>query len=217
MKFKIQPDVIAIHVPKTAGSTFHAVLKEAYGFRLKHIQAFEDMHIWNNGLPYKCNKPLVQAVYGHITAHPNWLEYYPNAKLITWVREPVERVISAYYHWRKAGENQSERQKAFLSKQPSLWEFVENKEYKATVNAYETYLGRIDINNYGFVGRTEHFEEDLKKLESYLGKRFSPKSGNKNVNSKKPEIPFAEKEEIKLLLKSEYDLYHELLKVGGHK
>lgn len=217
MKFKIQPEVIAIHVPKTAGSTFHAILKEAFGFRLKHIQAFEDMHIWNNGLSYKCNKPFVQAVYGHIEAHPNWLEYYPDAKLITWVRDPVERVISAYYHWLKAGENQDEKQKAFLSKKPGLIEFVENGEYEATVNAYQTFLGRIDLKNYGFVGRTEHFEEDLKKLENYLGKRFSRKAGDKNVNPKKPDIGESEKSKLKTLLKSEYDLYHQLLEIGGHQ
>lgn len=211
MKFKIQPEVIAIHVPKTAGSTFHSVLKEAYGFRLKHIQTFDDMHIWNNGLPYKCNKPFVQAVYGHIEAHPNWLEYYPDAKLVTWIREPVERVISAYYHWLKAGDNQDEKQKAFLRKQPSLIEYVESQEYKPTVNAYETFLGRIDLRQYDFVGRTEHFEEDLQRLESYLGKRFARIGEDRNVNAKKPEILPALKAEIKALLNSEYEIYYELL------
>lgn len=209
--FKIHPELIAIHVPKTAGSTFKGILEEAYGWQLKHIYKFEDMHAWNNGLKYRCNKPLVKAVYGHIEAHPKWLEYYPKAKLIAWVRDPAERVISAYYHWMKAGKGQDDRQRAFLEKQPSLVEFVEAEEYQLTVNAYEVFLGRVASENYFFIGRTEYFDEDLAKLEKKLGKKLPYTGKQANVNAKKPDINTVEREKIQSLLKSEYELYEDLL------
>jgi len=209
--FKIHPSLIAIHVPKTAGSTFKAVLENVYGWQLKHIYKHEDMHVWNNGLPYRSNKPLVEAVYGHIEAHPDWLKFYPKAKLIAWVRDPADRVISAYYHWLKAGKGQDDRQKDFLKKKPDLLSFVKSEEYRLTVNAYQTYLGRIPAESYAFIGRTEHFEEDLKRLEAILHKKLPYTGREANVNASKPEISEDQRQQIRALLEPEYSLYHKLL------
>ncbi len=96
--FKFNPGIISIHVPKTAGSSFHKILKNQYGFRLKHLYKNEEFRLWNNGKYYKSEKPSVKAVHGHIQAHPKWKEQYPKGKLIAWVRDPVARLVSAYHH-----------------------------------------------------------------------------------------------------------------------
>lgn len=167
--FKIKPELISIHVPKTAGSTFHTLLKAQYGFYLKHIQTQHDLHIWNNGLKYRSNKPFVKAVHGHIEAHPSWPAQYPQAKIIAWVRDPVERVISAYYHWKKEIDHRDARHALFMEAQPDLVEFAQIKEFHPTVHALQTYLGRIAPEQYFFIGRTEFFEEDFNKLSSSMG------------------------------------------------
>lgn len=218
--FRTSPKIISIHVPKTGGTSFYTMLRESYGVRAKRIQWPEDVATWNKGKLYKANKPFIDVIYGHIQAHPNWLVQYPKAKLITWLRDPADRVISHYYHWiynGGKGASNNVHYENFENDRPNLVEFAERAEYQSTVKAYEAHLGRIPPEKYGFVGRIEHFDEDLLKLESFLGKRFSRKDGDKNVNVKKPNVSEAMKVEIKSLLKSEYDLYHELLKVGGHK
>ncbi len=208
--FPVHPELISIHIPKTAGSTFHAILQNTYGFGLKHIQTREDLHIWNNGLKYRSNKPFVKAVHGHIEAHPNWREQYANAKIIAWIRDPVERVISAYYHWKKNVNHRDDRHSLFVKSQPDLVEFAKMPEFALTVNALQTYLGRLQPREYFFIGRTEHFEEDLGRLRRLMEWK-QVEVPVKNVNVQKPEVRREVKDELFAALRNEYDLYEELM------
>ncbi len=216
LSFTLKPALIAIHIPKTAGSTIHEILKNNYGYGLKHIHRVEDRHQWNNGLKYRCNRPFVKAVYGHIMAHKKWKEYYPDAKIITWTRDPVERIISTYYFWKREGHHIDKRHEAFEALQPSLLEFAEMKEFQPTVRTFERSLEALSPDEYFFAGRQEYFDADIKKVGSLLGwKNYSYEK--RNVNSLKPEINPKEKQHLKELLKGEYKIYNDILAHAGSK
>lgn len=209
--FKIQPEVIFIHVPKTAGSSMYKVLKKSYGIRLERINDEKDVQQWNHGLVYSSNNPVTKVIYGHIQAHPNWGNLYPKAKLVTWLRDPVERVVSTYYHWKTLKNGRSERQRDFTIQNLSLMEFVKSEKYKPVVFGYHTYLGKIESSKYGFIGRTEYFEQDLVRLQDYLGRKLEFKGNRENINRDKPQIDDSQRREIEKVIASEYLLYHELL------
>ncbi len=213
--FRIHPEIISVHIPKTAGSTFRAILQNNYGFRLKYVYQHEDLHTWNTGREYRCKNPFVKAVHGHIEAHPSWKNLYPGAKIVGWVRDPVERVISAYYHWKKEIDHGDARHNRFVELKPDLVAFTEMEEFVPTVNALQTYLGRVNPESLYFIGRTEHFEKDLK----VLAKRLAWKNLDyvqRNINPAKPEIEPAVKEKLRQNLKGEYTLYKELLQQREH-
>ena len=207
--FKVNPEIIGVHVPKTAGTTFKDVLKDSYGLKLHEVYKAQDLHLLNNGLEYKCNNPLAKVIYGHIQAHPKWKEQYPEAKLVTWVRDPVERVISLYYMWKE--QNHTGRKfENFAKTNPDLIDFVKAEECHEIVHAYQTYLGKVKPSDFDFVGRTEYFEQDLQSLGNMLGRKFKYQGKSTNRNVKKPLVSEAVKNELQFLLNKEYELYESL-------
>lgn len=167
--FPIKPSIISVHIPKTAGSSFHAALKQHFGWRLKHIQKPEDIRTFSRGEKYKSNKPFVQAVHGHIRPHENWKLYYPSAKWVCWLRDPVDRVVSAYHHLQRTQDLGDRNQKLFKELQPDLKIFTQLEAFKPVTRIYQHFLGNFSPSDFAFVGRTEKYNEDMARFEVYFG------------------------------------------------
>lgn len=210
--FPIQPELISVHIPKTAGSTFHAVLAHHYGWRLKHLQRREDFGKFNNGKRYKCNKPFVKAVHGHILPHENWKRQYKKAKWVCWLRDPVDRLVSAYYHLEKTHVlGNDPNQRAFKELRPDLPMYVEHKAFKSSTRAYQRVLGRGNPEDFAFIGRTEHFIEDLRSFERIFNlPKFDPPT--MNVGENKRQIDDDLRMRLAEKLAAEYDIYNMFIK-----
>ena len=84
--------IISVHVPKCAGTSFGRILETQHGDRL-----------WKNyGAIFtreEARKDLIpdgtQCIHGHFFADA-FSDLFPAGQLITWVRHPVERVVSNY-------------------------------------------------------------------------------------------------------------------------
>lgn len=205
--FSVQPELISVHIPKTAGSSFHAVLKAHYGWRLKHIQKQEDIAIWSTGKPYKSNKPFVQAIHGHIRPHENWKSFYPQAKWVCWLRDPAERVLSAYYHLQKTQSLGDRNQTLFAKKQPTLHQFLADEDFQPVIQVYERFLGNFTPKDFAFIGRTEHFEDDLQHFAKLIHlPKLAPQMQNVGLN--KPAADIGMLREISATLVREYEIYN---------
>lgn len=79
--------MVSVHVPKTAGSSFTLTLHQVFGNRL-----------WlDHGAP--ADPPSwATCVHGHARAADR-LRQYPDAPLVGWVRDPVERLLSQWRYW----------------------------------------------------------------------------------------------------------------------
>ena len=214
--FPLSPQLISVHIPKTAGSTFHAVLAHHFGWQLKHLQHRAAFGLWNNGQPYRCNKPFVKAVHGHIIPHQNWHAQYPKAKWICWLRDPVDRLVSAYHHLEKTQDlGNDPNQRAFKAMQPDMITYAQHEAFRASSRAYQRVLGHCTPNDFAFVGRTEHFAEDLRRFESVFGlQRFDPE--RQNVGDRKQPIDDQLRETLATELAGEYDIYNTFLKFNDH-
>ena len=214
--FPISPELISIHIPKTAGSTFHAVLQHHYGWRLKHLQRRADFGKFNNGKRYWSNKPFVKAVHGHIKPHDNWKRQYKNAKWVCWLRDPVERLVSAYYHLEKTQDlGNDPNQRAFKEIQPDLLMYAEHKAFKSSTRAYQRVLGDFQPQDFAFVGRTEYFTQDLRQLEQIFSwPKFDPPV--QNVGENKREINPEIKARLQEKLSAEYEIYNTFIKHFHH-
>lgn len=209
--FSIHPEIISVHIPKTAGSSFHAILKDYYGWRLKHIQKQQDIARFSTGKKYRSNKPFVKAVHGHIRPHENWKRQYKKAKWVCWLRDPAERVVSAYYHLEKTQHLSDRNQRLFAELQPTILDFVRLEKFKGVTRIYQHFLGDFNPEDFAFIGRTEHFEKDLARFEKVIGANQLTRK-NENIGTNKKHISAADRDAIKRELSAEYDIYNNFLK-----
>lgn len=159
-------EIISIHVPKTAGTAFNTMLTEKYGntyclgdknFSLKEIVDQEVV------------SPQLKAIFGHIPANKYYyyLPYLQNVKLITWLRQPVQRLISWYcYCISTPPESFGGGFQSLVNKEkPSLMDFAQMPEARNTMSRQ---LRGVDLNSFYFVGIQEYFQEDIYLLSEML-------------------------------------------------
>lgn len=165
-----------------------------------------DIACWSKGKPYKSNKPFVKAVHGHIRPHENWKSLYPTAQWVCWLRDPAERIVSAYYHLQKTQHLGDKNQKLFAQKQPNLQQFLNDPDFFPVTRIYEHFLGTFSPSDFSFIGRTEHFEEDLLRFSGLI-KTKNLTSKTENVGHNKPPVSPSLMAEIKPLIPNEYAIY----------
>jgi hypothetical protein len=158
--------VISIHIPKTAGTSFRKVLEKQYGKR-KVFPYY--MHLNKQ----KAIPARTQVIHGHITVknykeliheNPEWA----NAKIIVWIREPSERLASNYFYLKEVLLGQVSNRKLGERMVMSFEQYI-NSEKEA--NRMSKFFNKEMLSNKNllFIGETEHFHRDLKKLSALMG------------------------------------------------
>lgn len=102
-----QVELVSIHIPKTAGTSFRNILKQMYGEQ-QVIRI--DITLPSEKTPFSSVQPSterlpdeVRIIHGHFR-FPDIAALYhldPDVPVITWLRDPVERVISNYFYLQK--------------------------------------------------------------------------------------------------------------------
>lgn len=188
-------ELISLHIPKTAGTSFYHMLRQQYGdkntVRLD-VGTAKGKRI--NMLPmdeaYIGKKPKV--VHGHFTKADLYdsLPLSEDIPIITWLRDPVERVISNYYYLGKILDgivNEKSRDVNILSKmQKSLTEYAQLEQCR---NRLSKFLDGLQLKDLAFVGIVEHFDEDSARLAKMMGwKNTQALSVNRTGSSHKRDV-----------------------------
>ena len=182
--------IVFLHIPKTAGSTFHSILSKQYSIKktitIKPnlvgkinqplVSTFSYLNYCNEFISRNFNELI--ANYELIKGHFTWPKYDVNGvKYITFLREPIERVISNYKHIRKVYE--SSRNEEYLS----LVEFidgnvdlsVDNLQVRMLVNKLnqqeiiqvdDLYRAYEVLRKYFKVGLTEYFDKSVYSMKA---------------------------------------------------
>jgi hypothetical protein len=176
-------EVISIHIPKTAGTAFNNILCELYGKR----NCLGDS---NYSLKEIVDKNLLdlntKAIFGHIPAkkYYYYLPYLPELKLITWLREPIQRLISWYcYCISMPPESFAGGFQTTVNRdKPSFMEFAGMPEAR---NAISRQLQGVNLSDFYFIGFQDSFEADILSLSKTLNwSKPIIKPANKNKYSK---------------------------------
>lgn len=146
--------ILSVHIPKTAGVSFRKILAQLYqeDFMLKYWQMTDAYGQVVTSIPGN-----VRCIHGHYSPDV-LLPLYPNARLITWVRDPVERVVSSYFHRLREPDWQHPVTRELHEKKLSLVEFASIELMR---NEMARYIGARPIEDFAFIGLVEAFEDSL--------------------------------------------------------
>jgi hypothetical protein len=180
MAFAAPKKLVFLHIPKTAGSSVGAWLDAQF-------EPHEIVKIYAGNareqLQEALQNPTVRFIRGHFGLYePLLVELEnPNVIIITFLREPVQRIISLYNHMQR---RLSEKHNTRMKKVNSIGDFL---KLKTDYNEQTRYLSGVEdkktfqrngeaaftsaLKNgakLDFVGFTESINDDLKKLAAFL-------------------------------------------------
>jgi len=194
---KTLPQFVFIHIPKTGGGTFHKLIKNIY--QEHYIQ----------GIPK--NKQIAQfnVILGHFSYDKAIKCGLGARSFITWVRDPIERVISHYF-WAFYTENTK-----YVNIGPSQIKKFKNKigitEFARIIpNQMTTYMGN-DISKYTFIGVQEFYTDSLKRFQDVFNLSLPTSYPNYNIGINKQKVSDSDKEIIRSYNKQDYILYNLIL------
>ena len=215
-------ELISVHVPKTAGTTFQAILNQVYGEENIYLDYKEPRPV-KYGLSKLPSKTRV--IHGHFL-HFKYDHLYPQSQRIIWVRNPIYLVISLYFYWLHIPLGPVEKQQKIVRDVKNfkigLDEFIERPEAR---NFLSKYSGEL-LTKFDFVGVQEFLEEDLiylKKMLCWCDFSMTIKKTNPNPNPKyKQELEevFSNKEIIEKIIKNnqeDLEIYQEALKLRSER
>lgn len=151
--------IVFLHVPKTAGSTFQFILENSFGISACHTNHTKQEVFSQTDLDFARKMfPRLQSIAGHNLADPLQLSV-PGAFYLTFLREPVARVISHYQDSVLNGVNR-------LTFEDSLrtGEFLENLQVKLLAGERNLDKAKHVLEKCAFVGLTEKFDLSLHVL-----------------------------------------------------
>jgi hypothetical protein len=185
------PLLISLHMPKTAGISFGSALQEHFAQR--YLADYSD---------FPLNTPLLErhrraidaclhiqdadfqefdCIHGHFLPVKYLLlaDRRP-CRFIAWVREPVARLVSHYHYWFDVYDPHSpdtrELHRRVVEEQWPLERFCLCPELR---NVYSQFLWGFPLEQFAFIGITEHFESDLRELSAgFLDGRLPARSLN---------------------------------------
>ncbi|GAB5452706.1 MAG: sulfotransferase family 2 domain-containing protein [Halioglobus sp.] len=192
--------LISVHMPKTGGLSFRAMLEEHFGGRFAHDygdyplahspEVRRQMALTASPEPDSEQLENIDCVHGHFLP----VKYQPLASqrdctFVTWLREPVTRLVSHYLYWQRTYDPQSAGtsvlHKRVMEEGWSLEDFCLAPELR---NIYTQFLWSFPLQDFDFIGITEYFDEDFRYFcTAFLGNNLQPR----RINQRDEESPVA--------------------------
>ena len=215
-KIKNSVELVSLHIPKTAGTSFRNILKDVYGSgSVARLDIRRNIELNSKPLKSKKIKPGIRVLHGHFN-YQKFMESFDIAEgtpVITWLREPAERVISNYFYLDKILRKELNEEKKDLNILAKMEKtLLEYAATEANRNRMSKFLDGISPEEFYFIGLTEHYEDDL----AQLAKRLNWKSYSlhkHNITGRKPGLDEESLQKIRELNHDDYELYEHALKL----
>lgn len=171
--------IISVHTPKVAGSSFLHQIKNIYGEN-NLLQDYQDdpvdvrSKINIDPASYYAN-PITsigshKIVHGHF--HPGKYDQVPNAFRLTFLRHPVDNVISIYRFWCAHDQSAFDSPifQYFKNNSLSLAQFAMLPKIRYLYS--EVYFGGFDMSRFDFIGDYLKYNDELQRLGRLLNIDF---------------------------------------------
>ena len=202
------PRMISMHLPKAAGSSFRGFLQHLYGNSLRCLYDAEETS------PRLLGKVRLargtRCLHGHFQADA-YDDRLRGAVKITWLRDPVERIVSSYYQYLRNPETAADFD---FNKRIIMggWSLMDFAREESMIRQTRWYFNAVPLEKFLFIGIAEEFGVSLALLCRLLGVEPPESVGNINTNpQKRPESRYAltraQREELNGLYAEEIELY----------
>ncbi|MEQ8702340.1 MAG: sulfotransferase family 2 domain-containing protein [Phaeodactylibacter sp.] len=218
-----QLELLSFHIPKSAGTSFRNMLRDVYGeaavlrfdtpLRGGGKFRVEQQPYTGRTLPNRA-----RVLHGHFSwAHVNnILELPPDIPKITWLRDPVERVVSNYFYLskrlREILDEEGQGVNILSKMERSLTEYA---QAPINQNRMSKFLEGLDLTDFLFVGILEHMEEDLQHLSKRMGWVIEEAYQHNTTGKRKREISAEERAVIEACNAGDLALYQRALELRG--
>lgn len=194
---KLSPAVF-LHIPKTAGTTIVNLAQRHYG--CARVSSHGDfVGVQAEEL---ANKDFVSGHFGYEFAS----KIMPGRFSFTFLRDPIERIVSSYYfcqtrdpnefpEYKLAQENSLERYlELTLESKQGVWNrqcmllaqgWVNEKDLSDEELVRQAIL---HLDTFSYVGFTETFDQDSRIITSKLGMMFTDRGKRSNVTPNRPDV-----------------------------
>ncbi len=218
-----KPTVIYLHIPKTGGTTVHAICEHQYSpAEYCYLDHQPDIYTMS-----EAERMAIRFLRGSF-----WFGIHEQVSspftYITLLRDPVKRVVSLYDYTRQIAEHNMHP----VTTQYTLPEIYARKLHKEALDNGQTRRisgvwdqvphGKIDeeifslakqnlIDHFSVVGVTERFNETLLLIQELTGWRsitYVKQNTARDVQAKKTVLTAAEKEQIASYNHWDQQLYH---------
>jgi hypothetical protein len=211
-------------MPKTAGTSFSKSLEDHFGTQL--LKDYADLPI--NTSVFDRNRAALKAgieigdrgllgircVHGHFLP----LKYLlladkEDLRFITWMRNPVERLLSHYYFWKRTydPQNAPRLHRKVCEENWSLERFCLGPELR---NLYGQFLWGFPLEFFDFIGITEFYDEDLLFFSrKYLGVHLETHRENDGGNKGQYQVDPSFRQQIEAYHAYDMSLYKRALDV----
>lgn len=196
-------ELISVHIPKTAGTSFRQSLCSEYGvdsvlrldFKPHANVLLADEILYEAGTPFPSKTKVIHGhfLYADLIKNSPSLAKVP---VITWLRNPVERVVSNYFYL-------SERLKEMLQAKPynnilgkmqrSLMEYAADP---LNQNRIAWFLQDMRPQDFTFIGLVEEYESDFLALKKTLHWTKAETTFVNKTKEKRSEISKSELKQI---------------------
>ena len=215
-------DLVSIHIPKTAGTSFRNFLKLNYGeenaARFDINVTTKRIDLENREFKDKRLPSHIRVIHGHFY-YSDLIRYIrlKDIPLITWLRDPAERVISNYYYLAGRLKEELEEEKKGLNilakMQRSLIEYARNEISR---NRISKFLEGSHPENYKFIGIYEYYNEDIHDLAEILGIQ-DVKIFQHNITGEKADVDPEVLRQIRELNEEDYTWYRKALELRAQR
>lgn len=153
--------ILSVHFPKAAGSSLHVQFVKLLGDRL----ALDYMHDYTHDPLTSAGRETAEFPNGKRIVHGQFrAQRYAsaNAYWMTFLRHPVDNLISIYFYWKALPEAGHALHARFLRERPSILEFATYPGITCLMS--ETYFGNFDMSRFDFIGFHENRQADIARL-----------------------------------------------------
>ncbi len=155
-------ELVSAHIPKTAGVSFRNILSEKYGAGfVQHYWQITDA----SGAALTSIPASARCIHGHFVAS-ELAAQFPGSAVVTWVRDPVDRVVSSYYYRLRSPDWQHPVCRRLHEEGLSLTDYAALDLMR---NEMARFMGTMRPADFDFIGIMEEFEQSLAEF----GTRFN--------------------------------------------
>lgn len=168
--------LVSVHLPKAAGTSIRRLLESWYGTEAVLVDTIDDpadpcgrFTLDPVGFRRQTESvelpPGIEVVHGHF--HASKYRKHLDAKWITFLREPVDNLISIYFFWKKLSPGHA-LHRYFLDAGLDISQAAQLPTFRRLMTGH--YFRDVDMRQFVFIGANEQLESECTRLAHLLGK-----------------------------------------------